>query len=230
MKPCPKWSQSRTSSSTSLFCRSEDVTETAEKVHLRPRFQSACPVFSGQCPFQRSTQLQLLSEAIPKLQHHPKTTTSLLDTLSLTCFCVKQQPAAYCSWSHPVSRWESLQCCKLGYVWNILCTLHVSTSTSQTNRRWSYLYKGILFILFILKNYSVYSVLLLFVSIEILHVHVSVNTFWFCQIQKVDITICFCFYSIFSVQPVCGQSKWGIYLLLFQYISSFCYLHQAVMY
>lgn len=60
MKPCPKWSQSRTSSSTSLFCKSEEVTETAENVQLlQPRFQSACPVFSGRYPLQRIPLLQL---------------------------------------------------------------------------------------------------------------------------------------------------------------------------
>lgn len=155
MKPCPKSSPSRTSSSTSLSCRSDD--ETAENIPcLQPRFLSACPVVS-----QGTTLLQLFFWSTPKLQYHPKTSTPHSERLNI---------------SH------------------------------QWQKRWSYLYKWILFILFIPKTYCVYLVLLLFVLIEIPHVHASGMTQ-----RETDILIwsvcshvCFCVIPV--VQPVCGHN------------------------
>ena len=101
------------------------------------------------------------------------------------CVCVKQHPAAYCRCSHPgqISSGDHLQCCKLEYIWNVRFRSHQTSPHQHLRPTWNmteliYTKKQILFILFILKNYSVYLVLLRFVSIEILHVHASVNTVW----------------------------------------------------
>ena len=88
-----------------------------------------------------------------KLEHHLTTSPPPLSTLFLVCVCVYQQV-----WGVSV---VSLNIC------GTLSSVHTKrlNIADQYWRKLSYLYKWILFILFILKNNSVYLVLLLFVSI-----------------------------------------------------------------
>lgn len=226
MRPCLKWSQSRMSSLTSLFCRSEDVTKT-EKMSATT-FPECLSRFSGQSyPRQRMTLLQLLFWSNPKAP-----------TSSWYIYI----PSVHLFWDIPV--FEATASCLLWLFlpWSAGVTINSDVSlnifgtwssvhtkcliiSDQHQRRWSYLYKGILFILFILKNYSVYLVLLLFVSIEILHVHASFNTFDFRR-EKFDTWIWSC--VIFALIPFfwynqcVGRPHKEYILFLFKYMSYFC--------
>lgn len=157
MKPCPKWSRSRTSSSTSLFCRSEGCNRDSRKC-------TTCATTFPEClsrSLWATPPLGNYSDASLFLKQSQSSNfilEHLLFTPSFWCECVRQ----------PVVTLNIFD------AWNSVHTKSVNISDQRWKRR-SYLYKEILFILFILKNYSVHLVLLLFVSIEILHVHASVN-------------------------------------------------------
>lgn len=167
------------------------------------------------------------SEAIPKLQHHPNTSTSrryifFQTVCEATASCLLW---LFLPWSAGVTINSDVSLNIFGTRGSVH-TKYLIISV-QHQRRWSYLYKGILFILFILKNYSVYLVLLLFVSIEILHVHASVNTFDFSR-KHFDIWIWSC--VIFALIPFfwynqcVGRPHKEYILFFFKYISYFCYV------
>lgn len=173
MKPCQKWSQSRTSSSTSSFCRNKDVTGTSRKCATSAAtFPECLSCFLWVMPtsenYSAATPFLKQSQSFSSILRHLYTSGSIgqpprnSDMLG----SVKQQLAVPLDSRGRIYSVVSL---------NMFSSVHTKCliKISDQHRRKTELFiykKRSLFILFILKNYSVYLVLLLFVSIDILHV------------------------------------------------------------
>lgn len=78
----------------------------------------------GDIPFRELLCCSSFSEAIPKRQHRPETAIPPLYTLLLTRLCVMQQPAGYCSCSHPGQQVWGFTVFKLHCIWNIWSSVH----------------------------------------------------------------------------------------------------------
>lgn len=196
MKPCPKWSQSRTSSSTSLFCRSEGCNWDGRKRTTCASTLPRVPV-----PFSRGeriTPMHLLFWSNPRAP--ASSWTPPLYTFCLTPVC-------------------EAACCKLEYIWCVKFRSHqISQHLRPILKKMElFIQRTIIYTIYTKELLCISSFTTCFVSIERLHVHASVNTSL--EENHPDLVICyFCFYSMFLVQPVYSQAHEKYVPFFFKYI------------